>query len=227
MAVLHPLAGLLEFADIHHQYQRNSTLINLSSAWKANFEVLSEEIHPDTSSISNWINNVEKSVQGLTLAKVQSDVINGAVCWNTLFRHAMTFGSMYGANCFKLTCFNPTSTSPRMQTRRSMQLVSPHHPGHASSRWCNRMELQHSLLLCKCSKCTPTLSATTQAALPLVWEISKGGAVKCKIHHPGGLDKCPHYEETKTIIAESKQKFWKMRKKGGKGGKKEPDRPPN
>eukprot|EP00961_Rhodomonas_salina_P297808 3937523-Rhodomonas_salina.1 len=38
MAVLHPLAGLREFADIHSQYQHNSTSINSSSAWKANFE---------------------------------------------------------------------------------------------------------------------------------------------------------------------------------------------
>eukprot|EP00961_Rhodomonas_salina_P172257 2323083-Rhodomonas_salina.1 len=37
------------------------------------------------------------------------------------------------------------------------------------------------------------------------WPNLKCPNPKCKIHHPGGLDKCPYYEETKTIIAESKQ----------------------
>eukprot|EP00961_Rhodomonas_salina_P300969 3940283-Rhodomonas_salina.2 len=84
MAVLYPLAGLREFADIHRQYQHNSTSLNSSSAWKANFEALNEEIQPNTNSISAWINNMKKSVQGLNLAKVPTDSIDGAVCCNVI-----------------------------------------------------------------------------------------------------------------------------------------------
>eukprot|EP00961_Rhodomonas_salina_P152934 2058684-Rhodomonas_salina.1 len=109
MAVLHPLAGLREFADIHCQYQCNSTSVNSSSAWKANFEALNEEIQLDTSSISSWINNVEKSLQGLNLAKVQSNAINCAVCGNVIDK----LGSFTDASDVVAAHWLSSSNSPR------------------------------------------------------------------------------------------------------------------
>eukprot|EP00961_Rhodomonas_salina_P098494 1325558-Rhodomonas_salina.1 len=48
--------------------------------------------------------------------------------------------------------------------------------------------------------------------------------LKCKIHHPDGLSSCLHYEQTKAIIEQGKQKYHKFQKKGK--GDKVPDKSP-
>eukprot|EP00961_Rhodomonas_salina_P071297 957824-Rhodomonas_salina.1 len=84
VAEMHQLAGLREFAVIHCNYQRYGATINPSSAWQKNFAVIQRPLKPDTHTISEWITGVtvEKTVQGLALAKVPSDAIDGAVCGN-------------------------------------------------------------------------------------------------------------------------------------------------
>eukprot|EP00961_Rhodomonas_salina_P290507 3925465-Rhodomonas_salina.1 len=241
MAVLHLLAGLCEFTDIHHQYQCNSTSVNLSSAWKANFEALSEEIQLNTSSISAWINNMKKSVQGLNLAKVPSDAIDGAVCSNVIDK----LGSFTDAS--DVVDARWLSRSDSLRTRSDLRVYA----------WNELFDILQSYLSKDASKeeCTtggaPTsgprkrkvvqpdgaaafftlaqmqqmyayfMGHNTGGSSPGLGTPQGGGCrgstpnhcgtsggpnlkcpnPKCKIHHPGGLDKCPYYEETKTIIA--------------------------
>eukprot|EP00961_Rhodomonas_salina_P041437 557849-Rhodomonas_salina.1 len=84
LAVPHPLAGLREMADLHRKYQHYGAAINASSAWKENFAALGRSLTPETTAISDWINLVEKSVQGLNLARVPIEAVNGAVCGNVI-----------------------------------------------------------------------------------------------------------------------------------------------
>eukprot|EP00961_Rhodomonas_salina_P094712 1274632-Rhodomonas_salina.1 len=80
----HPLDGLLELADIHSNFQREGAAVNASTAWQDNFSVMQRDIEPDTQSIMDWINAIEKTVQGLRLARVSQEAINGAVCGNVI-----------------------------------------------------------------------------------------------------------------------------------------------
>eukprot|EP00961_Rhodomonas_salina_P272487 3682192-Rhodomonas_salina.1 len=75
---MHPLAGLREFADIHCNYQREGQ----TAAWKKNFAAIQKPLKPQTRVIGDWISEIEKTVQGLALAKVPGDAVNGAVCGN-------------------------------------------------------------------------------------------------------------------------------------------------
>eukprot|EP00961_Rhodomonas_salina_P083177 1117547-Rhodomonas_salina.1 len=84
VAEMHQLAGLREFANIHCNYQRDGATINPSSAWQKNFAAIQRQLKPDTHTISEWITGIEKTVQGLALAKVPSDAIDGAVCCNVI-----------------------------------------------------------------------------------------------------------------------------------------------
>lgn len=64
----HPLTGLWELADVHCSYQHNGTTVNASTVWKVNFAVMQSPIHQDLNMILDWINCIEKSIQGLILA---------------------------------------------------------------------------------------------------------------------------------------------------------------
>eukprot|EP00961_Rhodomonas_salina_P029746 400631-Rhodomonas_salina.3 len=83
---MHPLAGLKEFADIHSNYQRDSHTVNTSAAWKKNFAAIQKQLKLQTRLISEWMGDMEKTVQGLALAKVSSEAVNGAVCGNVIDR---------------------------------------------------------------------------------------------------------------------------------------------
>eukprot|EP00961_Rhodomonas_salina_P004104 56750-Rhodomonas_salina.1 len=84
LAVPHPLVGLREMADIHRNYQRDGAAINASSAWKENFAALGRLLTPETTAISDWINQVEKLVQGLNLARILIEAVNGVLCCNVI-----------------------------------------------------------------------------------------------------------------------------------------------
>eukprot|EP00961_Rhodomonas_salina_P022361 300756-Rhodomonas_salina.1 len=84
LAALHPLDGLRELADIHSNFQREGAAVNASTAWQDNFLVMQRDIEPETQSIMDWINVIEKTVQGLLLARVSQEAINGAVCGNVI-----------------------------------------------------------------------------------------------------------------------------------------------
>eukprot|EP00961_Rhodomonas_salina_P190955 2576632-Rhodomonas_salina.1 len=81
---MHQLAGLREFADIHLHYQRDGHTINASAAWKKNFAAMHKLLKLQTHLISQWMGDIEKTVQGLALAKVSSEAVNVAVCWNVI-----------------------------------------------------------------------------------------------------------------------------------------------
>eukprot|EP00961_Rhodomonas_salina_P081852 1100463-Rhodomonas_salina.1 len=72
----HLLTGLRELADIHLTYQCDGAAVNASTVWKENFAAIQRPITPDTHVITDWINTIEKSVQGLTLARVPISAIN-------------------------------------------------------------------------------------------------------------------------------------------------------
>eukprot|EP00961_Rhodomonas_salina_P203092 2740447-Rhodomonas_salina.1 len=76
-------------ADIHCNYQCDGAAINASSAWKEIFAALGRSLTPETTAISDWINQVEKSVQGLNLARVPIEAVNGVVCGNVIDKLAL------------------------------------------------------------------------------------------------------------------------------------------
>eukprot|EP00961_Rhodomonas_salina_P118157 1590257-Rhodomonas_salina.1 len=80
----HPLDGLRELADIHCNFQQEGAAVNASTAWQDNFAVMQRDLEPETPSIMDWINAIEKTVQGLCLAHVSQEAINGAVCGNVI-----------------------------------------------------------------------------------------------------------------------------------------------
>eukprot|EP00961_Rhodomonas_salina_P189539 2557620-Rhodomonas_salina.1 len=86
LTVPHPLDGLRELADIHSNFQREGAAVNASTAWQDNFAVMQRDFEPETQSIMDWINSIEKTVQGLRLARVSQEAINGTVCSNVVDR---------------------------------------------------------------------------------------------------------------------------------------------
>eukprot|EP00961_Rhodomonas_salina_P126497 1704420-Rhodomonas_salina.1 len=84
LTVQHPLDGLRELADIHSNFQREGAAVNASTAWQDNFSVMQQDIKQETQSIMDWINAIEKALQGLRLALVSQEAINGAVCCNVI-----------------------------------------------------------------------------------------------------------------------------------------------
>eukprot|EP00961_Rhodomonas_salina_P007882 107135-Rhodomonas_salina.2 len=224
MAVLHPLVGLQEFADIHCQYQRNSTSINSSSAWKANFEALRAD-----------------SGQG---SVTESDAIDDAVCWNVIDK----LGSFTDSSDVVVARW--LSQSDSLQTRNDLWVYvwselldvlqsylskDANKEEHATSVTPSPGSRKHKAVQQDGVAAFFTLAQMQQmyayfvghntgGTSPNLGNPQGGGCCggtpggphlkcpnpKCKMHHPGGLDKCPHYKETKTIIAESKQKFRKI-----------------
>eukprot|EP00961_Rhodomonas_salina_P281365 3801688-Rhodomonas_salina.1 len=47
---------------------------------------MQRDLEPDTQNIIDWINAIEKTVQGLRLARVSQEAINRAVCGNVINR---------------------------------------------------------------------------------------------------------------------------------------------
>eukprot|EP00961_Rhodomonas_salina_P239055 3230064-Rhodomonas_salina.1 len=183
---------------------------------------------------------MEKSVQGLTLAKVQSDAIDGAVCCNVIDK----LGSFTDASDVVAACW--LSSSDLLRTRNDLRV-------YAWSELCNVLQSYLSKdatkeehtggasmsVLRKRKAVQPdgaaaffTLTQMQQMYAYFVGHNTGGSSPglgtpqgggcrggtpnccgtqgrpnlkclnpKCKIHHPGGLNKCPYYEETKTIIA--------------------------
>lgn len=84
LTVQHPLEGLRELEDIHCNYQHEGSAVNASTAWQDNFAVMQRDLEQETQSIMDWINTIEKTVQGLHLASVSQEAINGAVCCNVI-----------------------------------------------------------------------------------------------------------------------------------------------
>eukprot|EP00961_Rhodomonas_salina_P256471 3466027-Rhodomonas_salina.1 len=83
LAALHPLDGLRELADIHSNFQWEGAAVNASTAWQDNFSVMQWD-PLEKQSIIDWINAIEKTVQGLRLARVSQEAINGVVCGNVI-----------------------------------------------------------------------------------------------------------------------------------------------
>eukprot|EP00961_Rhodomonas_salina_P021996 296006-Rhodomonas_salina.1 len=84
LTATHPLDCLREFADIHSNFQCEGEAVNASTAWQDNFAVMQRDLEPETQNIMDWINSIEKTVQGLRLASVSQEAINGAVCGNVI-----------------------------------------------------------------------------------------------------------------------------------------------
>eukprot|EP00961_Rhodomonas_salina_P161978 2181728-Rhodomonas_salina.1 len=62
----------------------DNALIDVANSWKKNFTAIQKLIKPQTRLIGDWICEIEKTVQGLALAKVPGDAVNGAVCGNVI-----------------------------------------------------------------------------------------------------------------------------------------------
>eukprot|EP00961_Rhodomonas_salina_P244416 3303545-Rhodomonas_salina.1 len=153
----HPLAGLRELADIHSNFQREGAAVNASTAWQDNFTVMQRDLDPDTQSIMDWINAIEKTVQGLHLARVSQEAINGAVWGNVI--DCLT--SFYDAS-------NPTAA---LWLTRGDTLHTCN--DNVVFEWSELFDTLHSYLTADARKGERTLTQT-----PVTGRKRKAGAVK-------------------------------------------------